>query len=70
MVGSFHIAAALADERERELRRAAEAARASAQPSDGGSGVPVRRRLMERVVRREDRARTPECAPAPARSAR
>jgi hypothetical protein len=62
MMRNVHITAAIAHERERELRQAAEAARASAQPVDERSEMPVRRRLMERLVRREERACTPEHA--------
>ncbi len=58
--------AAIARERERALRQAADAARARTEPIDRGARPSVRRRLISRVIGREDRS----CAPEPARSAR
>ncbi len=61
-----HMTAAIAQERERALRRAAAATRARTEPAADAARPPARRRLISRVTGREDRRGAAE----PARSAR
>jgi len=56
MSNSFHIAVELARERERELHRAAEAARAARGRLAEERTIPARRRLLVRVSGRTQRA--------------